>query len=375
MNTQRYLRGALLLIVFLPLLGMVCCSESQTRVEVKREPGDRAQWFSIDTVDDHLVVAVKRPWDTLVQRFVVCKKGEDVPQRLKYMKVLRVPVERLVCTSSTLVSFANQLGVVNSIVGISDIQFTFNKSIRDGQKRGTVVEIGQGSEYYFEEIVRVKPEIAVLSLFQDQLTQRFTDLGIETVPFADYLEATPLARLDWIRFAGVLFDRLDLANRYYDSISSNYSNLREKTKTISTRPTVFDGLPIEGTWWVSGGESYMAAMYRDAGADYIWKDLKGSASIAMPFEKVVADASTASFWRLVIAVPNKYTLSELMKTDERFSTFKATGNRGVIYCNSFLMPLFEEGVVVPDRVLSDLIFVFHPELLPGYQPLFYKTLL
>lgn len=367
-------RVSLILLSVILVIGFGC-SDSKSKREVKIEAGDHAQWFSLDTIYDHLVVTVKRPWDTITQRFLVCHKDESVPENLKQLKILRVPVDRLVCTSSTLVSFANQLGAVNSIVGITDIQFTFNKTIRDGQKDGTVVEIGQGSEYNFEQIVKAKPEIAVLSLFQDQQTQRFSDLGIETVPFADYLEATPLARLDWIRFAGVLFDKLDMANHYYDSISSNYTSLREKTKHLADRPTLFDGLPIDGTWWVSGGESYMAAMYRDAGANYVWKDLKGSASIPMPFEKVVADASSASFWRLVVAVPNEYSLSELLKSDERFSNFKATSKGGVIYCNSFMMPLFEEGVVVPDRILSDLIFVFHPELLPDYSPLFYKTLL
>lgn len=56
---------------------------------------------------------------------------------------------------------------------------------------------------------------------------------------------------------------------------------------------------------------------------------------------------------------------------ENFDAFK---NRRIYSCNTGLVPYYEEFPLHPDYLLKDLIWVFHPELLPGYSPRYYRKM-
>ena len=65
----------------------------------------------------------------------------------------------------------------------------------------------------------------------------------------------------------------------------------------------------------------------------------------------------------------------LKSTDARYADLTAFKEKGVIYCNMTERPFYEAMPVKPDVVLSDLIHIFHPELLPeDYRPVFYELL-
>ena len=47
----------------------------------------------------------------------------------------------------------------------------------------------------------------------------------------------------------------------------------------------------------------------------------------------------------------------------------------MIYCNMKQTPYYEKSPVMPDVLLSDLVAIFHPEVMPqDYQPVFYQIL-
>ena len=80
----------------------------------------------------------------------------------------------------------------------------------------------------------------------------------------------------------------------------------------------------------------MARLFRDAGADYLWADDPSAGSIPLSFEEV----------------------------------FEKGGAADYLGQSSY----FEETPIHPDRLLRDLIGVFHPELLPGYELRDFKPL-
>ena len=50
-------------------------------------------------------------------------------------------------------------------------------------------------------------------------------------------------------------------------------------------------------------------------------------------------------------------------------------DKKVIYCNMKQTPYYEKSPVMPDVLLSDLVAIFHPELMPAdYEPTFYRML-
>ena len=115
-------------------------------------------------------------------------------------------------------------------------------------------------------------------------------------------------------------------------------------------------------------------MFKDAGADYFLKDDERSGGVTLDFETVYNQADNADYWRIVNSYPGDFSYEALKDQDARYADFKAFREHGIIYCNMKTTPFYEEMPTAPEVILADLLHIFHPELLPDHQPVFYKLL-
>ena len=194
-------------------------------------------------------------------------------------------------------------------------------------------------------------------------------------PFADYMENTPLGRAEWIRVIGMLTGCEGKADAWFDDIERRYNALSTLCAHVEHRPTVFSDLAFNGQWYVAGGRSYIAKLFADAGADYIWKDNPSTASVPMDAESILAKAQKADFWRVINSNPFPMTYELLAKESPVYPLFDAFKKRQIIVCDILSTGYFEQSQCEPDLLLADFIYFFHPELLTGewegYQPKYY----
>jgi iron complex transport system substrate-binding protein len=54
--------------------------------------------------------------------------------------------------------------------------------------------------------------------------------------------------------------------------------------------------------------------------------------------------------------------------------FKAFKEKHILYCNQGQQPYYENMPTEPEILLADFVKAFHPELLPDYQPKYYRLL-
>jgi len=126
---------------------------------------------------------------------------------------------------------------------------------------------------------------------------------------------------------------------------------------------VFNEIKYSDSWYMPGGKSYVAELLNDAGANYLWRDNENTGSIPLSFEQVYAVAKDADFWINLSTLRHK---RELLSYDSRYSEFKAFKN-GQLYNNNLYSNAlgytvyWETGMIYPDRILCDLIRIFHPE--------------
>ena len=114
---------------------------------------------------------------------------------------------------------------------------------------------------------------------------------------------------------------------------------------------------------------------KDAGAEYIWKDMKNTGSLPFSFEKVFAKAINAQFWMIKYNnTQSNLTLAQLGDEYDLYKNFAAYKAGNVFAVNSGITRFYEEAPLEPDVVLSDLVSIFHPEILPGYKPKYYFKL-
>lgn len=331
---------------------------------------------TIGKVGNFRCLLFKNPWDSTQY----AKKILLIPRKLQSFQipegyaVLYTPVRSLAVTSSTAISFLSKLDKLKLLKGVADATYIFNHRVKEDIQHGKIIEIGQGQQLNRERIIETDPDIVLASVYADQQLPDLTGTGTLLIPFADYLEEKPLARAEWLKVMGVITETEELADSIFNQIETNYTQLSSLAKQALNKPTIFDGTQYEGVWYVSGGKSYMAALYKDAGAEFLWKNTSERASIALGFEKVYNQARHAEFWRILVNSSMPYSLAKLAEDNQKYTFFDAFVNKKVICCNSNLSPYYEDGVTQPDVILADLIYCLHPTLLPSYKPVYYTFL-
>ena len=166
------------------------------------------------------------------------------------------------------------------------------------------------------------------------------------------------------------------ANEYFQKVVNEYNSLLKLTENIENKPVVLFGLPYKDTWYVPGGNSYLAKMVNDAGGEYLWKENELRESIPFDIESIFSQASNAEVWLNTGSVHNK---EEILKLDKRFVDF-IPFNESLIYNNNRKINKYggndywESGLTNPHVVLKDLIRIFHPELLPQHKLVYYKDI-
>lgn len=146
---------------------------------------------------------------------------------------------------------------------------------------------------------------------------------------------TPLGQAEWIKFVGLLLGIEQEANEKFSAIENRYNELKELTAEgkVQKRPVVFSGEIHGGNWYAVGGKSFLAQLFKDAGADYFLKDDDRSGGVTLDFETVYNQADEADYWRIVNSYPGIYTYKSLKDQDPRYADFRAFKEKGVIYCN------------------------------------------
>lgn len=363
---------------FLILIILIGCNSSES---TSWSDNSYSNGFTINTTNGFRKITVKNPWEkarNLEIEYFLVPKNAEVPSSLEGKNIIRTPVEKIVCLSTTHIAFLNALREIDKVVGISGGNYVSNSDIRDGLQNAQIVDVGFGQNLNFEEIISRQPDVVMVYGVDSEITgllNKFRDLGIPTIVNAEYLETSPLGKAEWIKFVGELFDKRDLADSVFAAIESNYLHLSRLAINEQKKPKVMFGLPYRDSWWVPGGNSYMAKLIADAGGEYMGNQNSSRESFVISFEEALLWAEKADFWINLNMVSSK---KEILDSDIRFEKFKVF-RQGEIYNNNLRATDFggndfwESGVIAPEQILSDLIKIFHPHLLPAtYEMVYYQ---
>ena len=318
------------------------------------------------------------PWDTTLSlgKFALVKDttkvvGEGLTQ-------VKVPVQSVISFSATQWAVFLRLGEIDRVKGILEGRFVTDSTMRSLLAQEKVYDIGTEAAANIERMIQIQPDILLYSPYFDGNQGGLNITGAVLFPFADYMENTPLGRAEWIRVIGMLTGCEDKADAWFDNIERRYQALSTLCTEVEQRPTVFSDLAFNGQWYVAGGRSYMAKLFADAGADYIWKDNPSTASVPMDAESILAKAQHADFWRVINSNPFPMTYESLAKESPVYPLFDAFKNHKIIVCDILSTGYFEQSQCEPDLLLADFIHFFHPELLTGewegYQPKYYHLM-
>jgi len=341
-----------------------------------------AKGFDIEDYDGYRMIRIFDPWQKLDGKnitYLLVNKDSALPESIEYDIRINIPVQRVICMSTTHVAMIGALGKLETIKGISGKQYINNEKIINGILEGKIKDVGYEQNLNYELILSLNPDLIIMYGVTGEVTgvlNRLTSLDIPVMLNAEYLETVPLAKMEWIKLIACLYNELELASDIFQEAETRYNELASLTEGINVKPEVLSGLPWKNTWWIPGGQSFAAAFIQDAGGKYIWEDDSSREAIPLDIETVYDCASQADIW---INSGDARTLNDILNTDQRLQYFRPYIEKRIYNNNARLNPsggndYWESGVINPHIILKDLIHVFHPEIFPDHQLVYYKKL-
>lgn len=359
---------------------MVACSPSGKQASFQDPTSSDsihyAKGFSIKHFDAYTMVEVNDPWDStrLLQRYLLIDREKPTPTNLPKGTIVKVPVKDMVVYTSVHAAIVNQLQAVDKIVGVCEPRYMDTEAIQEGIKAGRIVDLGEATAPNVEKMIEIGAELVIASPFQNSSYGPVEKIGIPIIEGADYMETYPLGRTEWIRFYGLLLGKEAMADSIFRATEQSYLSLKELVANVTDRPTVLSEKKFGSSWYVPSGNSFMANLYKDAGANYMFNDLPGAGSTPLAFETVFEKAIHADIWLLKYNQSVDLTYKDLRAEYAPYANFDAFKKQNIYGCNTGLVPYYEEFPLHPDYLLKDFIWIFHPELLPEYKPHYFKKM-
>lgn len=342
-----------------------------------------ASGFTVDYFDHYKVVTVLDPWQGADKTFqyVLVQCGTPAPDGYEDAAVIEVPVNDIVALSTTYLPQLDILGVTDRLVGIDSYLWTNTESVRQRIDAGEVAEVGSGSTVNVELVLDLDPDLVMaygIGIPDYDAHPKLLEAGVPVVLNGDFVETQPLGRTEWLKFMAFFFNKEAAAQRHFAQVAAKYTEVAALANSVDEKPTVFLSSIYNGTWYMSGGNSYTAQLLADAGADYLWSDTDSVASDPYDFESVFDRAADADFW----VNPDKsmwMSIDDILADDERYGDFAAVQNGGVYNNNAILNEnggndYYESGAANPHIVLMDLVKIFHPDLLSDHELVYYRHL-
>lgn len=370
------------------LLLLASCGESRKADSgLTPEPLRYATNLTCERGDGYSVWTLRDPWDTtkVLHRYVLTTSASST--NAGEAEVVHVPVRHAGVATAVHCGLLDELGVGAAIAGVCEKEYIDLPLVTEGLAAGRIADFGNGMNPNIERIMDVAPDILLLTPFEHSGGYgRVERLGIPIIECAEYMEASPLARAEWIRFYAELFGAEDRADSIFNAVEQNYLALKQKTHprtppvgegngcAQSSQSSLLPEMLYGGQWFVPCGQSTMGIMFADAGADYLFADREGSGSVGLSFETVFDRAQDADVWILKFNSSKLLTYRQLAADYQPYTRFRAFRERHIWGCDLARNHFYEETPFHPDRLLRDLIIILHPELLPGEQPVYYRPL-
>ncbi|NDV47505.1 iron ABC transporter substrate-binding protein [Paludibacter sp. 221] len=322
-------------------------------------------------------VVVYNPWEkgSVYARYYLTKDNntETPPDGTKVL----IPLQTIAITSVTHIEFINLCGKLNTITGICSPHLVYNEHLRNNIENKTIADLGDAFSMNVEKAMALRPQALMTSGYNqnDPNMTRVSQAKIPVLYNNEWMETTLPGRAEWIKFVSAFYDKETEANHVFAAVEENYTHVKTLAAKVSSRPRIMSGTNFRGTWYMPGGKSYMGQLFADAGAGYFYSDDAGTGSLPLSLESVIMNFGKTDVWLNC----NFNSIEELIKADSKHALFQPVSSGEVYNFNKRALPsgandFWESAVAHPDLLLSDVIKVLHPTLLPEYELVYTEKL-
>lgn len=330
-----------------------------------------AQGFKIDYYEEYTRVIINNPWqeNREIYRAYYLVKTDSIEIPEEGIKV-KVPLTSISVNTFSYFEFLSLLGELDKVTGVTDGSRIYNPEILNKISEGQIIDLGDPFNPNIEKTIALSPQAVINSAYAqlDNYSLRLTQAGFPIIYSLEWMENNPLARAEWIKMIAAFFEKGALADTLFNNIEERYLAVREIAYEPDTRKKVMTGDIFQGTWYVPGGDSFNAALFRDAALKYIYENNNMSGSIGLDIESILTQFGESDIWfgceadrySDLAAKDSKYMLLKPYKEKQIFNNHNRTTKTGG---NDY----FESSIAHPDLILSDIVKAAYPEKLHNYS--------
>lgn len=273
------------------------------------------------------------------RQFLTIPEGMSVPTELEDGVVtLQMPLDNILVSSTPTVSLINAIDKLDKISMVTTkYESWYIDEVKSFIDDGKISYIGSYKAPDYEMITAKQPQFSVFStmlLSVPEVEEKLNELNVPIMLDQATYETHPLARVEWVKLYGVLFDCLDKATEAFDAQVAYVDGL-DLQKT-NNKSVAICYITSKGTLYARKGGDYMSKMVELAGGKYIFEDMKPeeTGTLKMDFEQFYATAKDADKLIYVWSLGGKpENTQDLIEKNELFADFKAVKD-GDVWCTT-----------------------------------------
>ena len=402
MKIKNIIFGALVVLL------VVACQGGKTASD---EGGDTLQmkYAELLTIVKHndgayTEAIIENPWKkgTTLHKYILVPKGNEGDETVARLKddirenatlqmgshcdIVRTPLESNVVFTAPHCQLMYELGCKNAITGVCDKDYINIPDIKERVKLSdgkastsdtdkVIIDCGSSMQPDIERIIALKPEGLLISPFENSGGYGKLDkLHGAVIETADYREASPLGRAEWMKFYGLLFKSEERSDSLFSSIEKEYLALKAEAAKLPQGLSILTERKMGSVWYVPGGKSTMGILLKDANAKYIFADDTHSGSLAYGPERILSKGTQIDVWAFKYFGGKALSKSDLLAEYEGYKALKTFNQNSIYQVDTSTQPYFELTSFHPEILLREFIILAHPKATQFGKLRFYQHL-
>lgn len=270
--------------------------------------------------------------------FLIVPDKMSVPKELdSSINVLQQPVTKIMISSTPTISLINAIGALDAVsLTTADVDTWYIEDVKTQMNSGRLQYVGSYSEPDYELITSVGTNFAIFSgMLTGDVKAALEQLGVTVMVDKASDESHPLARVEWVKLYGAMFNREAEAEKVFAEQEKIVKDIEGQQST--GKSVVMFYITTKGDFYVRNSDDYMAKMINLAKGEYIMDGKVGvgkSGTTKMEAEAFFELAKDADAIIYVWSMGGKpSTLQDFLDKNEILSEMKAV-KEGNVWCTT-----------------------------------------
>lgn len=270
-------------------------------------------------------------------KLLIVPEGMSVPADApEDAAVLCQPVTNIMVSSTPVTSLLNAIGALNVIsLTTNEADSWYIDEVKDAMQDGSLAYVGEYKAPDYEMITAAGTAFAIYSgMLTEDVAAQLDSLGVEVLVDRSSDEEHPLARVEWAKFYGAIFDREQEAEEVFNTQAAYIDEIAKGENTGKTAAIFY--ITSNGALYARNADDYMAKMVDLAGGRYALPDVGvgESGTAKMELEAFYDGAKDADAIIYIWSLGGKpETLEDFLSRADILSEMKAV-REGNVWCTT-----------------------------------------